>query len=89
MYTALGLGAVLMQQDACGEHRAVAYASRTLNKAGLNYSVTHHEILAVVWDLKHFLDMILGCPKTVFTEYATVIKFFKGGTLQVNSRVGT
>ena len=29
--SALGLGAVLMQTDACGKNRVIAYASRTLN----------------------------------------------------------
>ncbi len=65
MYTdasVLGLGAVLMQQDVCGKHRAVAYASRTLNQAESNYSLTH-EKLTVVWVLKHFCDIILGYLK--------------------------
>ncbi len=37
MYTdayALGLGAVLMEQDVRGKHRAVPYTSRTMNQAG-------------------------------------------------------
>ncbi len=46
---ALSLGAVLMQEDARGKHRAVAYASRTLNQVELNYSVTHQKALTVVW----------------------------------------
>ncbi len=39
--SALGIGAVLMQPDARGKNRAVVYASRTLNQAESNYSVTH------------------------------------------------
>ncbi len=57
--SALGLGAVLMQPDARGKIRAIAYASRTLNQAESNYLVTHQETLAVVWALKHFRDIKL------------------------------
>ena len=84
MYTdasALGLGAVLMQQDARGKNRAIAYASRTLNQAESNYSVTHQETLAIVWALKHFRDIILGYPITVFTDHAPVTDLFKGRNL--------
>ncbi len=79
MYTdasALGLGAVLMQQDVRGKRRGVAYASRTLNQAESNYSVSHEETLAVVWALKHFRDIILGYPITVFTDHAAVSELF-------------
>ncbi len=48
----LGFGAVLMQQDSHGKHRAAAYASHTVNQAELNYPVTHQEILAVAWALE-------------------------------------
>ncbi len=47
--SATGIGAVLMQPDDRGKNRAIAYASRTLNSAETNYSVTHLEGLAVVW----------------------------------------
>ncbi len=66
----LGLGAVLMQPDAHGKNHAIAYASRILNQAEANYSVTHQETLAIVWVLKHFRDIILGYPITVFTDHA-------------------
>ncbi len=70
--SALGLGAILMQPDARGKNHAIAYASRTLNQAEANYSVTHQETLVIVWTLKHFRDIILGHPIIVFTNHAPV-----------------
>ncbi len=55
--SALGLSADLMQPDARGKNRAIAYVSRTLNQAESNYSVTHQETLPVDWALKHFRDI--------------------------------
>ncbi len=57
---ALRLGAVLMQPDARGKNRSAAYASRTLNSADSNYSITYQEALAVVRTLKYPRDIILG-----------------------------
>ncbi len=64
------LGAVLMQQDAHGKHSAVACRSHTLNQAESNYSMTHQETLVVIWTLKHFQDIILGYPITIFKDHA-------------------
>ena len=74
------LGAVLMQTDACGKNRVIAYASRTLNAAESNYSVTHQETLGVVWALKHFRDIIFGYT-SVYTGHAAVTELFIGRNL--------
>ena len=79
--SALGLGAVLMQDDQNGRHRVIAYASRTLNKAEGNYSVTHQEALAIVWALKTFRDVIYGYPITCYTDHVAVTHLFKGRNL--------
>ncbi len=73
--SALGVGAVLMQPDARGKNHAIAYASRTLNQAEANYSVTDQENLAIVW------DVIVGYPITDFTDHAPVTELFKGRNL--------
>ena len=79
--SATGLGAVLMQPDKHGKMRAIAYASRLLNKAELNYAVTHKEALAVVWALRHFRDLILGFRIHVFTDHYAVTELFNGHSL--------
>ncbi|GFX13957.1 retrovirus-related Pol polyprotein from transposon 297 [Trichonephila clavipes] len=45
----VGIGAVLNQN-----HRPIAFASRTLNNAERNYTVTERECLAVIWALNKF-----------------------------------
>ncbi len=70
-----------MQTDAHGKNHAIAYASRTLNQAEANYSVTHQETQAIVWALKHFRDIILDYPITVFTDHALITELFKGRDL--------
>ncbi|GFU86702.1 retrovirus-related Pol polyprotein from transposon 17.6 [Trichonephila clavipes] len=42
----VGIGAVLNQN-----HRPIAFASRTLNKAERNYTITERECLAMIWAL--------------------------------------
>ena len=49
-----GLGAVLAQQQADGQVRPIAYASRSLQKHVRNYGITELEGLGVVWAVKHF-----------------------------------
>ena len=81
----LGLGTVLMQPDARGKNRAIAFASRTLPAPESNYSVTHQESLAVVWNLKKFRDIILSYSITVYTDHAAVTELYlKGKTLAVD-----
>ena len=61
------VGAVL-SQDTEKLQRPLAYASRTLNKAELNYSSVEKELLAIVWACKHFRPYLLGRKFTIFTD---------------------
>lgn len=53
------IGAVL-SQDEIGQDKPIAYASRSLNRAEINYSTIHRELLAVVWTVHHFRPYLYG-----------------------------
>jgi hypothetical protein len=55
----VGVGGVLSQVQG-GKERAIAYYSKTLNKAERNYCVTRRELLAIVRTLEHFHKYLYG-----------------------------
>jgi hypothetical protein len=62
----LGLGAVLLQ-----EGHPVAFESRKLNSAELNYNVTEKEMLAVVHALRVWRCYLKGADFTVYTDHVS------------------
>lgn len=62
-----GLGAALVKDGT-----PIAFASRTLSPAQLNYSTTEKECLAIVWALDHFHAYIYGGDLTVYTDHAAL-----------------
>jgi hypothetical protein len=58
------IGAVLQQRNKSDEvrtsYKPILYASRTLNKAQMNYSTTEKELLAIIWSVKHFQPYLFG-----------------------------
>lgn len=71
------LGAVLSQGEKIGEDLPVAYASRSLNKAEMNYSTTEKELLAIVFSVKQFRPYIYGRRFTVVTDHKPLTWIFR------------
>ncbi|KAJ4431151.1 hypothetical protein ANN_19746 [Periplaneta americana] len=64
----VAIGAIL-SQGIIGKDKPIAYASRTLNGAELNYSTTDKELLAIIWACKHFRPYLLGTKFTLVTDH--------------------
>ncbi|GFX51196.1 retrovirus-related Pol polyprotein from transposon 17.6 [Trichonephila clavipes] len=72
----VGIGAVLQQNQ-----KPIAFASRTLNKAERNYTVTERECLAVIWALNKFKTYFGPLPTKVITDHAALTKLTNGKNL--------
>ena len=71
-----GLGSALLQ-EVDGKLMPISYASRTLNKAERNYSVTKREALAVVWALRHYKYLVLGYQIIIITDHKPLLAIFR------------
>ena len=69
-----GVGAII-SQIVNGNERVIAYASRTLNQAERNYSITKREFLAVIFALKQFRHYILGRSFLLRTDHAPLTNY--------------
>ncbi len=73
--SAVGAGAVLLQQDGYHIKHPVSYFSKKFSKAQQNYSVIEKEALALLFALQHF-DVYLGSnsdPIIVYTEHNPLV----------------
>ena len=60
-------------QEIDGIDRVVSYASRSLNPAERNYSVTERECLAALWGIRKFRFFIEGSHFTVITDHNSLV----------------
>jgi len=82
------IGGVLSEVED-GLERTVAYVSRKLSKAEVNYCVTRKELLAVVNFLKHFRHYLLGRRFRVRTDHAALQWLRRIRNLWANKPVGS
>ena len=71
----LGLGAVLSQKQADGRYHPVAFGSRALHGAEVNYHSTKLEFLAMKGSIKYFQTYLLGCCFKVHTDNNPLMYF--------------
>ena len=79
-----GLGAILTQIDAKGDHHVLAYASRKLQQHEKNYTPFLLEMQAAVWAMDHFDTYLKGRPFTLFTDHRPLEKLGKVHTKTLN-----
>lgn len=70
-----GIGAVLSHRinNCC---KPIAFASRTLTQAELNYSTIHKEGLAIVFGIKKFYQYLIGRHFTLQTDHKPLVAIF-------------
>ena len=52
----------------------IYYASKTLNEAQMNYTITKNELLAIFFALDKFRSYVTGSPIVVYTDHV-VLKY--------------
>lgn len=66
------IGAVLSNKN----NKPVAYTSRSLNKAEINYPTMHKELLAIFWAVRHFRPYLYGRKFKIRTDHKPLLYLF-------------
>ena len=80
------LGAVL-SQGPVGRDLPIAYASRTLNGAELNYPVIEKELVAIVFAVKYFRPYLYGRKFLLVTDHRPLTWLYQLKDPTINSRL--
>ncbi len=85
--SAYGIGAVLFQKDKRGKHKAIGYASRSLNQAERNYDIWDREFLGLIFGLTYWQHLLCGTkePVQVYVDHANLLHYWH--LQKVNRRV--
>ena len=73
--SARGVGACLMHV-VNGEEKPVAYTSRTLSPAEVNYAHIEHKALAIIFGVKRFNQYLYGREFILVTDHRPLCKLF-------------
>jgi hypothetical protein len=65
---------VVLGQMKDKKHHAIAYASKTLTGAQLNYATTEKELLAIVFAIDKFRSYLVGAKVIIYTDH-TALKY--------------
>ena len=79
----LGLGAMLSQRQSDGKYHPVAFRSRALHGAEVNYHSTKLEFLAMKWSIEHLQMYLLGHHFKVHTNNNPFTYFFTSPNMDV------
>jgi hypothetical protein len=68
-WSAVRLGAILVQIDSNGKEFVIAYALQSNNRTERNYLSYYGECLAAVWAVSYFRIYLYGCPFVLKTDH--------------------
>jgi len=75
-----GIGSIL-SQDNNGVIHPVAFFSRSLSAAEINYDIHDKELLAIIASFKHFRQYLIGSNTTILTDHSSLTYFTKNHNL--------